>query len=73
MLNIISNHGNTNEDNMSYHHLRPTRMALIKKQELVRIWRNWTLIADGNVKCKISVTLENNLAVLQNAKHRVIL
>ena len=68
MLNIISNHGNTNEDNMSYHHLRPTRMALIKKQELVRIWRNWTLI-----KCKISVTLENNLAILQNAKHRVIL
>ena len=72
MLNIISNHGNTNEDNMSYH-LRPTRLALIKKQELVRIWRNWTLIADGNVKCKISVTLENNLAILQNAKYRVIL
>ena len=43
----------------------PTLMVLIKKQEFVRIWRNWTLTADGNVKWKISVTLENNLAVLQ--------
>ena len=51
----------------------PTLMVLIKKQKFVRIWRNWTLTADGNVKCKISVTLENNLAVLQNAKYRVIL
>ena len=43
----------------------PTLMVLIKKQEFVRIWRNWTLTADGNGKWKISVTLENNLAVLQ--------
>ena len=72
MLNIISDHRNRNEDNMRYH-LRPSRMALIKKQELVMIWRNWTLTADRNIKCKISVTLENNLTVHQNAKYRIIL
>lgn len=44
-----------------------------KGQELVRMWRNCSLTADGNIKCKISATLKNKLAIPQNAKYRVII